>query len=566
MAPAALDRIPGGYQMLALAIRARGGLLAPWRALAPWRLGARAEGFTARPRDLRPADPDRGQSILAGAFSFAGETAAHGPRGDPWDRASPSRRFAAALHGFGWLDDLLALDEPGVEEALRLTLAWRRVFARDPRTFPWTPDLLERRVFNLACAGRAICAGASEAETEALADDLLRQARALLAADAGPLRAAERACAAALAGCALEGKAGEALLARALRRLERALPVTVDPDGGHASRSPAAALELFYDLSALDDGLSQRGIAPSPTMARALVDLAGAVRFFTLADGGLAAFQGGAALAGPYIAAARPQDAVGERPVPVALGGYQRLDGGLLQVIADAEAPAAGAWSVAACAQPLAITVLAGGRRLIAGAGWSPDIEGSQALRLGAAASTLDLVEAPCGAVLAGYAAEVLGPRLSAAYATETARRREAHDAIWLDLAQDGWTGPLGLRHDRRLYLDTARGELRGEDQLSPVQGAAGDRRRFVPFVVRFHLAPEVSALISQDKRSVLLRIDGAETGWRLLNDALDVVLEPSICCQDGRTRPSQQIVLRGRARLDSGAKVRWKLAMASGG
>ena len=82
-----------------------------------------------------------------------------------------------------------------------------------------------------------------------------------------------------------------------------------------------------------------------------------------------------------------------------------------------------------------------------------------------------------------------------------------------------------------------------------------------MPFEVRFHLHPQVSALIARDRKSVLLKAEeGEEAGWWLRNDALDVALEPSVHHQDGVTRHGQQIVLRGQARLDAGAKVRWKL------
>ena len=160
---------------------------------------------------------------------------------------SPSRRFAAALHSFGWLRDLVAHGEPGAWEALRLTLGWGRLFG-PWNIFAWEPRLLERRVFNLACNLAALSAPASEAEAEQLAADLARQARFLLGVRGAPERAAERATAAAAAGAALGGAAGERLLSRALARLGRVLPATVVADGGHASRSPQAALELLFDL------------------------------------------------------------------------------------------------------------------------------------------------------------------------------------------------------------------------------------------------------------------------------------------------------------------------------
>jgi uncharacterized heparinase superfamily protein len=573
----ALDRIPGGYQLYALAVALprRTGL--EWRASPLHHLllaGPRPEGLAANPRDLRPADPEAGRRILAGGFVFGGETLTTGPRGDPWDQPSPSRRFAVALHGFGWLKDLAVHGEPGAWEALRLTLAWRRLFGRWNR-FSWAPEIIERRVFNLACAIRAISGPASDAEAGQIAADLARQARYLLRLNEGAARAAERATAAALAGAALGGVAGERLLDRALDRLAHLLPQTVAQDGGHASRSPQAGLELYFDLCALDGALVQRGIAAPDEMARALDRLAAAARFFTLADGRLAAFQGGEALSPAYIAAARAQDAADEREVPAARGGYHRLEGRALQVAADAGAPAPGAWSQAACAQPLAIEVLAGGKRLIVGSGWSPGASGPQALRLVDGASTASVSDAACGAPLSGFAAHILGPRLRDAYAVTETRRHEAKGAVWLELAHDGWNRRYGLRHERRLYLDIAADELRGEDSLVPLAGArgAGNRgaansgangRRFVPFVVRFHLHPQVSALIARDKKSVLLKAEGEESGWWLRNDALEVALEASTYHQDGRTRHGQQIVLRGQARLDAGAKVRWKLSSAA--
>ncbi|HEX3888270.1 MAG TPA: heparinase II/III family protein [Phenylobacterium sp.] len=562
-----LDRIPGGYGLFAAAkaIPARVG--GEWRAspLNRRRLAHPApEGLAAKPQDLRPVDLEAGRRLLVGGFVFGGETQTVGPRGDPWDRPSPSRRFAAALHGFGWAKDLTAHGEPGAWEALRLTLAWRRLFGGWNR-FSWSGEVLERRVFNLACALAAISGPASDAEADQVAGDLARQARYLMNLPDGPARAAERAVAAAVAGSALGGEAGVELLTRGLDRLAEALAETVTPDGGHASRSPQAALELYFDLATLDDALVQQGIAAPEAMLRALDRLGVAVRFFTLDDGRLAAFQGGESLTADYVAAARVHDAIVEGEPPVVCGGYHRLEGRVLQVFADAGSPALGAWSHAACAQPLALEVLARGKRLIVGSGWSPRSPGPQALRLVDAASTASVGEAACGAPLQGFAARVLGPRLRDAYAVEGVDRQEGRRELWLEAGHDGWARRLGLRHERRLYLDTITDELRGEDSLVPLKARGGpDGRRFVPFVVRFHLHPQVSALIARDKKGVLLKAEGDELGWWLRHDAQDVTLEPSVCHQDGQLRHGQQIVLRGQARLDAVTKLRWKLMAAT--
>ena len=69
---------------------------------------------------------------------------------------------------------------------------------------------------------------------------------------------------------------------------------TVGADGGHASRSPEAGLELLFDLLRAGGRLAQRG-APAPTslLARHRPAYRRPCAFFTLSDGRLPALQGG---------------------------------------------------------------------------------------------------------------------------------------------------------------------------------------------------------------------------------------------------------------------------------
>ncbi|WP_293898453.1 heparinase II/III family protein [Phenylobacterium sp.] len=543
-------RLPGRHLALALAVATGRAVSEEWRAAEPgrWLPGqARPEGFGLQPRDARPPDIEGGRRILAGVFTLGGATLAAGAGGDPWDRPSPSRAFAEALHRFDWLPGLIAAGPEGAAEALRLVLEWRRIFGRW-NGFAWAPEVMARRVFNLACAGPALAARASEAETAGIAMDLARQARSLLAAG-GTAGAAERAACAAVAGAALRGIAGRRLLERALPRLSRALAITVEPEGGHATRRPDAALELLFDLQALDEAMVQRGLAAPDAVQRSIARLAAAVRFFTLADGGLAAFHGGGPRSPSYVAAARAQDETGDRPTPSGLDGFQRLDSRAVQVMADVATPPAGPWSTQACAQSLSIQVVAGGRRLIeAAAGRGID-----------AASTMQVGERPYGRMLSGFAARVLGRRLTEAEAPVEVQRHEAPGAVWLELDHHGWMARYGLMHQRRLYLDLDGGELRGEDRLTPTAKVQGpDGRHFVPYALRFQLHAGVRAQVSQDRRSVLLRREGDPGGWTLRNDALDIALEPRA------HGPGLQLVLRGQRRADSGARVRWKLAPAT--
>ncbi|QUD86521.1 heparinase II/III family protein [Phenylobacterium montanum] len=539
---------------------------AEWRATPMGQSGLsgpRPLGFAIQPHNARPATRERGEALLQGRFDLAGETLDLGPGGDPWNRPSPSLAFAERLHSFDWLVDLMAHGEAGAREALRLTLDWKRVFGRwNP--FSWRADLAERRVFNLACAGRAMLAGASDFEIGQLSDSVARQARHLLRLKDEPPRAAERLNAAAVAGIALAGPAGEAIYIRALPRLDQALAKAVAPDGGHMTRSPEAGLELLLDLLALDDGLSQTGHAPLERATRAIDRLSGATRFFTLPDGRLGAFQGGESSTPARIAAALTHETPAAKAEPqrdAPFSGYQRLTSPGMSVLMDVGAPASGAWSLAACDQVGAIEVVCGRERLIANCGWSPRSHRPGPWRQTEAASTVTLGEAGPVAPLTGYLAEALGARLVGVAGQIACHRRENEAGIWVEVGNTGWLAATGLTHERRLFLDKALGELRGEDRFIPAEQA---QAQSAAVAVRFHLPPDVSALVSRDQRSVLLR-GPSSRGWWLRSDASEVSIEPSASFVEGVAYKASQIVLRGRLRTDRGGRVRWKLAAAEG-
>lgn len=551
--------------LLAAGARVRRQASYEWLGSAPahaLRRRLTAPGLAGTARSFRVSDPERGLDLLAGRWTLAGALLELGPGGDPWDRTSPTRRFAEALHRFGWLGDLLAAGEPGAREGLRLLLGWERHFGVWS-AFSWSGPIMGRRVLAVACAARRLWAVADAGQRRSLSSLLLRQVDALVSEEGEPAGAAERACAAAVAASALEGKAAERVGAQALTRLAKALDRAVLPDGGHRSRSPEAALELLLDLMTLDDLLLQRGReAPAP-VARAIDRLGAAVRFFTLGDGRLAVFQGGEAGRRAEVAVTQAEaedEALRPRPFGYAPHSrYQRLQGQRLQVLVDAGAPAAGAWSQAACAQPLALDISGDEDRLITNGGWSPEAAGPQAWRLSGAGSTLTVDESSPGSPAPPRLAAALGPRLVGGARRVEARRNEVTGGVWLTLSHDGWAAAWGLVHERRLFLDAAADELRGEDRLTPVGGRPTSS---APFQARFHLHPDVRASLARDGRSVLLTGPSGR-GWWFRNDSSDVQLEPSAHFEEGLPRRATQIVLRGAARGGAGARVRWKLAPA---
>jgi len=243
--------------------------------------------------------------------------------------------------------------------------------------------------------------------------------------------------------------------------------------------------------------------------------------------------------------------------------GYEALAGGALRAILDVGAPAAGPWSQTACAQPLALEVLAGADRLIVNAGWSPRAAGAQALRLTPAASTANVSDASAGYPLQGLPARIFGPRLGCAVETVRGRREESEEGVWIEASHDGWAQAFGLIHERRLYINPAIDELRGEDVLAPAEAAyARKSRRPVILVVRFHLDPDVQVALAMDHRSVLLGAPSG-SGWWLRSDAPEVRIEPSVHLVHGRPKSTYQVAMRAPVRPDRTARIRWKVSAA---
>ncbi|MCC4293908.1 heparinase II/III family protein [Brevundimonas aurantiaca] len=538
--------------------------------LSPVLSGGKVTAFAATPRDFRPHDPAPGKNLLVGRFILAGASMEVEPPSDPWNRPSPSRPFAVELHAFNWLPALMAQGERGAREALRLALAWADAFARwSP--FAWGPEILPRRVINLACAARRMGAVATEAERLRLADSLARQTRQLLRPPGGLATRAERLTAAAIGGCVLAGAPGQGLRRRALGGLAGALRVTVHDDGSHASRSPEAGLELLLDLLTLDDALAQLSEPTPQPVSEAIDRLTQGLRLLTLPDGRLAGFQGGGPSSAARVAAARAHDeaaatarAADRTHPPVGrIGGLVRIASPLLSIIADAASPARGTWGATACAQPLALEIACGKDRLVTGSGWTPAATDRQALRLTPGHSTLTLGERSLNEPLGGWKGELLGPRLVGPPIHVITDQREAEGAVWLEMEHDGWNEAFGLNHQRRLYLDQRLDELRAEEKLFPTPGRKEVIRQIAaPYAIRFHLEPGVQASLARDRRSILLR-GASGRGWWFRTDGPDVAIEPSVHIDAGLTRRSLQIVVRGSARTDSESRIRWKLSPA---
>lgn len=524
--------------------------------------GAAGSDFAISPKDLRPVPTEAPRPLLGNRLTLLGLSLEGDDVRQLWERPTPNRSFAVELHSFNWLPLMMEQGERGIRDAQDMTQGWLNTFS-NWSPFSWSPDILSRRVFNLACSGKRLTRNMEQAERQKLIDSFVRQARQLLRPPFSARGKAERLTAAAVAGCALGDGVGTKILNKALKRLPAALETTVLPDGSHASRAPEQGLELLLDLLTLDDALAQRSVPTPAEVAAAISRLTIAMRSQVLPDGRLSVLQGGGPSSRERIAAARAHDETPAAPPASVVGGVVRVASSQLTILLDVEGPATGAWSVTACGQPAALEVLAGKDRLFTSAGWTPRAADRQALRLTSGASTLTLGERPIGEPLSGWKADLLGPRLVSEPIHITRDHQQTDNAIWLEVEHDGWMPLYGLMHQRRIYIDQANDEMRAEEHLHPPAGRQAPDRIAAPYALRFQLGPDVQASMARDRRSILLRGKSGK-GWWFRSDGPDIAIETAVHVEEGLTRRSLQIVVRGSARTDAETKIRWKLAPAS--
>ena len=503
--------------------------------------GRYPQGLAGEPADPFAGDAEVGRALIAGRLVHAGHAANARPL--DWSAAAPAA-WSAHAHGFAWLRDLAAADPSSVARVAEpLLRGWLAAFARyDARA--WAPETIGRRTLFWTAYANRLLASADPVHRStflaALARGHRHLDRVMAKAPDGPPRLA--AAAGAVAGGLIVPHA-EARLPRAEAMLARALDAFA-PDGGLASRAPLDALETLELLTMLAACYVARGRHPPEPQAAAHARLAALVAGVALGDGGLAAFHGGVG-----VPAARVARALGRAAAPhSAPAGFQRLMSGGTIVVFDAAPPPEAPHAHGAHASTLAFEMSDGTTPLIVSCGGArggvrpPPPELARLLRMTAAHSTLVVADTSSTRVRDDG-------RLGRGVTEVSASRDQRPEGLLVEAVHDGYRRRFGVDHRRRLFL-CPDGDLRGEDSLAARRGRTPAA---VPFDIRFHLGPAVSARIEGDGAF----LEHAGGTWRFAGRGATLAIEDSLWFgPDGRVRRTRQLVLSATGP----ANVAWTL------
>ncbi len=534
----------------------------PFRTVARKPVRARAQGLAMRmPWPVRHVRAEA-DDLYRGAWRLAGCEVRTAGR-VVFDIADAPSSWREELHRFDWLFVLLGSRRQLWRMAARtLVLDWMaRLRNRGLEALALRPGVLGRRLVNMVAAAPALLDEADREFVRQFHHGITVQARLLLRATLAACPAQERleACMA-RAWLALGVMGFERLREPMLQALAEELQRQFLPDGGHVSRSPAMLLDALATLVPLRTAVEQAGLAVPMPLQEAIEKGLPMLRLLRHADGGLALFQGVREPHYRLLHSVLELDAAAGAPLEHARhSGFARMARGRSVLIADVGSAPPASDNPAATLSALAFEFSHNGHRIVTGCGapFTPEPELDLAARMSAAHSMPVLGGADAGELMDTALARRLfdtppacGPRVAAEL---TGSRMGA----LLEAEHDAWARFPGFETRRRLFLAADGEDLRGEDAFVPVDGT---RAQASTFIIRFHLHPAVTATLSRDGRSVMLRLPD-RSGWTFTARNATLALEESLFMADPHgLRRTSQIVLRG-ACPEAGAAVQWKLA-----
>lgn len=517
----------------------------------------RLERFLFAPPDLRTADPTMAAEIYSGLFVFVGRVV--DTRGlSPFDVEAPSRAWADALHGFGWLRHLQAAGTALARDNARSLIADFVARGRPYRAEAHAPTVIARRVMSFLAQSPFVLTDADHdfytLYLEAVRQDATRLRDALHLSD-DPGARLTGLIALTLIGLSVEG--AERLERRFGPQLERELGEQIDADGGHVSRNARILIELMLDMLPLKATYAARGVDPPAGLIGAMDRIVPHLRMLRHPDGTMALFNGmGVAQIDALATIFASHDVAGRTLSDAPHAGYARLEAGDTTVLVETGPSPPFAASAEAMAGCGSFELSSGRQKLIVNCGLPRRAAADMPVELrGSAAHSVATLDDQSSCVFLsrdGMTRIIEGPR------QVTLERAIGADDVRLSLSHDGYLRRHGLMTARTLTLRADGAALEGVERFS---SAGPDAVTPPPPLARFHLHPTVRAGMTADGTALIAPPNGPS--WLLMAEGGALSVEESMYFAgiDGARR-SSQIVLRF---AEGVTEASWVLARRDG-
>ncbi len=550
-------------------VRRVGPRVADRIALRTARLSSPATAFVSQPEPRSYGEAAHGVQMLAGNYLVRGNIYQK-PDTAPWDVVNLGADQRVALHGFAWLDDVVAVDTPQArEKAQEWVFDWLDRYGRG-RGDGWSPDLAGRRVVRWINHAILILHRADSAQSNLFFKSLSHQAHFLRkrwkSARVG-LPRFEALAGLAYCGLALEGQGH--LLQPALRALGRECAKEIDGDGGIASRNPEELMEIFTLLSWTNQAASDQGQDVDTEILLALERIAPAIRALRLGDGHMVQFNGGSA-----GVAERVDQALADAGIrsPANIGGvmgYSRIAAAGTVVVMDTAKMPEGVQAQNAHAGVLSFEMSSGRQPVLVNMGPARGYSG--AIRAAAKAT-------------AAHNATVVDGKSSARFVNAD------HNLQWVEvpevvgvqkednehgqalLAQhDGFSQSHGLIHSRQLAVVHSGDEVQGEERFFCETtahrvrfGRKCDANRSMKIETHFRVHPDVDVELGLNGAVASIRLQTGEI-WLLRAMGGELELRDTIFIEQGRLKPraTQEIVVTGLV-VDYEGGISWTLTRSA--
>ncbi len=502
------------------------------------------------PPDPWSGDAEKGRGIIDGNHVMFG-SARH--LGDlPWRNAQLSKQERRLLHRFDGLGDLKAL---GTDDARRkgrgLMARWVNAYRRWD-AIAWDPGVLGPRLTNWLRSYDFFRddkhPGFDLTFLESTSVQMRHLARTLLDAN-DDIHAIEAAEGLILGSLCLVGM--EAMLDAGLAALEQTVSRQVLADGGHFQRNPTLQCVALRSLIRVRDTLKAARVDTPPWLQHAIDRMAPMVKAFRLGDGKLTLCNGSQeGNEGEISAILKAAGSTARASLSAPHSGFQRMEAGKAVLVADAGAAVFSGSDQDAHAGLLGFEFSHRKNRIIVNCGAYGDRNDDwhDALRATAAHSTLTLDDTNAVEVRAGLGHGDPPPKVAC-------RRNEADGSTFLQLQHEGYVRRFGMIHNRDIYLAASGEDLRGRDSLAIASDYMGPQAK--AFCVRFHLHPAISAAITGDGESALLKLSNREA-WRMRSSGGTLSVDDTVYMGvKGVLRRARQISLGGPCK-PTGVEIKW--------